>query len=329
MKSFSKFIKEVSATTRKSIPHLGSDTSNNVDERVFLDLLDFIETNYKNIITPDNINITEKFDGFGIRFGLDADKRFFIESSRSGPVYDAGTFRNYAINKFGNTNPIAESYEDIFNTLSSNKNLQDILRKYTDPSGIKILAEALYLPNKKEDGGEGEDEYVVFIATRYKKSKLVSWATFILFDAIDGNNVELEQNKKYSLFDELKRMSSNDIKFETPEITEISSIDVSKETAQVKSFISKIEKKYDKQINDILNNPSRKRSDLQVKNAIKTQILNFQKELASKIAAGIMKGKLGDIEGVVFKLANGVMFKIVSDAFKKAKAKRNKEYGSG
>ena len=328
MKTFSKFIKEVSATTRKSIPHLGSDTSNNIDERVFLELLDFIEQNYKNIITPDKVNITEKFDGFGIRFGLDSNKKFFIESSRSGPVYDAGTFRNFAINKFGSSNPIAESYEDIFKTLSSCKELQDILKKYTEQSGIKILAEALYLPNKKEDGGEGEDEYVVFIATRYKKQKLGTWATFILFDAIDGDSVEFDQNKKTALFDDLKRLSTNEIKFETPEINEISSIDVSRETSQVKNFVNQIEKKYGKAINDLLSNPSRKRSDLQIKNAVKNKILQFQKELATKIASGIMKGKLGDIEGVVFKLANGVMFKVVSDAFKKAKAERNKEYGT-
>ena len=40
MKPFSKFIKEtIASTTRKSIPHLGGDTSNIVDEHIFLDLL--------------------------------------------------------------------------------------------------------------------------------------------------------------------------------------------------------------------------------------------------------------------------------------------------
>lgn len=329
MKTFSKFIKEISSTTRKSIPHLGSDTSNNVDESVFLEILDFIEQNYKNIITPDNINITEKFDGFGIRFGLDSNKRFFIESSRSGPVFDAGTFRTFAINKFGSSNPIAEAYEDIFNTLKNNKQVQDILKKYTEASGIKIVAEALYLPNKKEEVVEGEDEFVVFIATRYKKSKLGTWATFILFNALNGDNQEIEKNKEAALFEDLKKISSKEIKFETPEISEISNIDVSRETNQVKNFVKQIENKYGKAINDLLSNPSRKRSDLQIKNAVKNKILQFQKELASKIAGSILRGKLGDIEGVVFKLANGVMFKVVSDAFKKAKAERNKEYGAG
>lgn len=329
MKTFSKFIKEISSTTRKSIPHLGSDTSNNVDESVFLEILDFIEQNYKNIITPDNINITEKFDGFGIRFGLDSNKRFFIESSRSGPVFDAGTFRTFAINKFGSSNPIAEAYEDIFNTLKNNKQVQDILKKYTEASGIKIVAEALYLPNKKEEVIEGEDEFVVFIATRYKKSKLGTWATFILFNALNGDNQEIEKNKEAALFEDLKKISSKEIKFETPEISEISNIDVSRETNQVKNFVKQIENKYGKAINDLLSNPSRKRSDLQIKNAVKNKILQFQKELATKIASSIIKGKLGDIEGVVFKLANGVMFKVVSDAFKKAKAERNKEYGAG
>ena len=45
-------------------------------------MLNFIEQNYNSVITPQKINITEKFDGFGIRFGLDQDKKFFIESTR-------------------------------------------------------------------------------------------------------------------------------------------------------------------------------------------------------------------------------------------------------
>lgn len=328
MKPFSKFIKEtIASTTRKSIPHLGGDTSNIVDEDVFLDLLNFIEQNYNSVITPQKINITEKFDGFGIRFGLDQDKRFFIESSRSGPVFDAGTFRNFAIKKFGSSNPIAEGYEDIFITLQQNPKLQAVLKKYWEPSGLKVIAEALYLPNKKEEIKEGDDDYVVFVATRYKKAKLGTWATFILFNATDGNNKELEENKKQSLFEDLKALSTSDIKFETPEIEEVSNIDISKEIIQVKKFISEIENQYKAKINDILSSKSRKKSDMEIKNAVKSKIIEFQKVLANKIAQHIIKGKLGDIEGVVFKLANGLMFKVVSDAFKEAKKQRNLNYG--
>ena len=317
----------MAATTRKGIPHLGGDTSNIVDEHVFLDLLNFIEQNYNSIITPQKINITEKFDGFGIRFGKDQDKKFFIESSRSGPVYDAGTFRNFAIKKFGSSNPIAEGYEDIFITLQQNPTIQGILKKYWEPSGLKVIAEALYLPNKKEEIKEGDDDYVVFVATRYKKAKLGSWATFILFNATDGNGKELEENKKQSLFDDLKNASTSDIKFETPDLQEISDIDVSKEIQQVKKFIEDIENQYKAKINDILTNKSRKKSDMEIKNAVKSKIIEFQKVLANKIARNIIKGKLGDIEGVVFKLANGLMFKVVSDAFKEAKKQSNLNYG--
>ena len=324
MKPFSKFIKEtITSSTRKGIPHLGGDTSNIVDEHIFLDLLNFIEHNYNSVITPQKINITEKFDGFGIRFGLDQDKKFFIESSRSGPVFDAGTFRNFAIKKFGSSNPIAEGYEDIFITLQQNQKLQNVLRKYWEPAGIKVIAEALYLPNKKEEG----DDYVIFIATRYKKAKLGSWATFILFNVTDGNNKEMEENKKQSLFDDLKACSTADIKFETPDIEEISDIDVSKEILQVKKFIGDIENQYKVKINDILGSKSRKKSDMEIKNAVKSKIIEFQKVLANKIAGSIIKGKLGDIEGVVFKLANGLMFKVVSDAFKEAKKQSNLNYG--
>jgi len=328
MKTFSKFIKEtIASTARKGIPHLGGDTSNVVDEDVFLDLLNFIEQNYNSVITPQKINITEKFDGFGIRFGLDQDKKFFIESSRSGPVFDSGTFRNFAINKFGKSNPIAEGYEDIFLTLQQDVKLQAVLKKYWEPSGLKIVAEALYLPNKKEEIKEGDDDYVVFVDTRYKKAKLGSWATFILFSALDGNNVELEENKKASLFESLKSISTSEIKFETPEVEEVSDIDVSQEIVQVKKFIDSIENQYKSKINDILASKSRKKSDMEIKNAVKSKIIEFQKVLANKIARHIIKGKLGDIEGVVFKLANGLMFKVVSDAFKEAKKQSNLNYG--
>ena len=318
----------MATSKREGIPHLGSDTSNNIDESVFLDLLNFIEQSYNSIITPQKINITEKFDGFGIRFGLDQNKKFFIESSRSGPVFDAGTFRNFALQKFGKTNPIAEGYEDIFTTLKEDPKLQNILRKYWEPTGIKVVAEALYLPNKKEEVKEGDDEFVVFVATRYKKAKLGTWATFILFNATDGNLKELEQNKRDALFEDLKNISSTDIKFETPEITEISDINVAQEIEQVKKFITNIEATYKTKINDILSNKSRKKSDMEIKNAVKSKIIEFQKVLANKIASNIIKGKLGDIEGVVFKLANGIMFKVVSDAFRAAKQQSNLAYAA-
>jgi hypothetical protein len=125
----------------------------------------------------------------------------------------------------------------------------------------------------------------------------------------------------------LKACSTADIKFETPDIEDVSDIDVSKEIQQVKKFIGNIENQYKVKINDILGSKSRKKSDMEIKNAVKSKIIEFQKVLANKIASSIIKGKLGDIEGVVFKLANGLMFKVVSDAFKEAKKQSNLNYG--
>ena len=57
-----------------------------------------------------------------------------------------------------------------------------------------------------------------------------------------------------------------------------------------------------------------------------SQPLDFQKEFSKKLGSNVAGGKFGkDYEGLVFKLANGVIFKVVTDRFKEDKKAFNVE----
>ena len=90
----------------------------------------------------------------------------------------------------------------------------------------------------------------------HNKKRNIGLVYELLLKEIELNNMkldtiqkEIEENKKQSLFEELKSCSSADIKFETPEIEEITNIDVAPEIAQVKKFIGDIEDRKSTRLN--------------------------------------------------------------------------------
>ena len=108
-------------TKRKGIKYLTG--TNQISDKEFVKFLLSIP---EKKLTNQNSSISEKLDGFGFRFGYDG--KFFVESSRSGPVYESGVFNSYTEKKFGKKNAISEAYESLFENLGRNEKIQEILK---------------------------------------------------------------------------------------------------------------------------------------------------------------------------------------------------------
>ena len=309
----------IRSSARKGIPHLDNEKFI-MDANDFLEVINFIEKN-NSTITPKIASVTEKSDGFSLRFGLDNRNKFFIESSHSGPVFDVGAFQAYTKKKFGKGNDISAGYDDILKRFKKHSKINSILKKYNTDSGIKVIGEAFYLPN----GKVGEtDQDVKFIAITYKRELLGDWATFVLFEVQDGEGKRHPDNDK--IIKELKAVSDKNIMFDDSIIRNVKNITIKNEIKQIRKLLKDIEKKEKKSVSEILLDKSRKRTAVQKRKEIKQQIIKFQKKIADRIRKSFIKGKWGpDMEGVVVNVANGIMFKVVSDAFKKAKEEFNQQ----
>ena len=211
------YFTEVEATPRKGIQHVygGDEGKYSMKPKDFLDIIRFIKNSNEGILNAANTSISEKADGFSLKIGLDANNKFFIESSHSGPIFDEGKFRQFTFDKKGETNPVTEGYEDILKTLKNDKKLQSYLQSINTPNGIKIQTEAFYLPIGK--GSDEDDSVVSFVATWYKKEKLGQWATFVVINATDGKGNPIEQFKVDKIKEEMKNLSTDKIKFDYTE----------------------------------------------------------------------------------------------------------------
>jgi len=325
MNFISHYFTEMEDTPRVGIKHIygGEQGKYSMRPEDFLEIIRFIKDSNKGYLNTANTRISEKADGFSLKFGLDENDRFFIESSHSGLVYDESKFINFALGKKGEIDPITSGYVDILKTLKNNSKLQNYLKSINTPSGIKIVVEAFYLPIGKTSG----NDLVKFVATWYRKEKLGSWATFVVINAIDGKGRPLPADKVQKIKEDLKEMSTKELKFDYGDIPDFKEVDLSPEINKVEMFINKIEKEYGQKIDDIIKNPSRQKSALEQKRKIKQEMLKLQHEFSKKLGELIKTGKFGqEYEGLVFELGNQIIFKVVSDRFKEAKSAYNKEY---
>jgi hypothetical protein len=312
------YFNEAKPSPRKDIQHLynGEDGKYSMKPDDFLELIDHVKKNNGKL---DKIlaDVSLKIDGFSLKFGMDASNRFFIESARSGLVYDSGKFRQFTIQKKGESDPISEGYEDILQELSQNKQIQNYLKSINTKSGIKIHTEALYMPLGKFNDN---NSLVKFVATWYKKEKIGTWATFVILNVTDAAGNPFPKELVDDIKNKFQSLSSEKIKFEDTKLQDFKQVDLSDEIQEVEELINTFEIEFHQSVNDILNDQSRKRSVLEQKKKIKNEILKIQKKFSEKLGKLIVNGKFGDeYEGLVFDLVNGITFKIISDRFKKEK----------
>lgn len=305
MLSFKNFIaeeKEKSSTTKIFIDHLDK-----MKPLKFLELAKKLSDEFGGILSKEHIEITEKIDGSALRIGQDENGNAFIESSTSPSTYNPGEFTARAIAK-GYSDSIGKHFDEILKNVKNDKTIQSVLSKFNDGKGIKIIGEILYLPL-----GIDEVDKIKFIRISYDKNKLGTEWTFIPFNVVymDGTSHEKEEQVKQALY----KISSEQRKYLKPTIKIPKDIDISIELKNVDG----ITKKY-ANIETVL--ASRKKIDADLKEVIKNEIAEFQRLLAKKILQHVETGVFGkDFEGIVLKLSDGSLLKIVTDNFKNTEYK--------
>lgn len=314
---------EMTTTTRKGIHHLYEPTGKySMSPKDFMDVLNFIEKENGGKITSTNAKINEKVDGMGFRFGLDQNNKFFVESSYSGPIYNAGDFSKKSIEKRGESSIYTKALDDVTVSLMGNKILHNIIKKHNTPTGIKVVCELFYAPIGKEEG-----DLISFVVTKYRKDMIGSFATFVMFDVIDGEGNQLENYE--TIIDDIKKISTKEIKFDD-NVASVADLDLSPIIKKINKTVKQIEDREGNKIDAIISDPSRKKDAMDKKREIKAEILNLQKMVSDEIQKIIPSSKFGDDntipEGIVLNLANGILLKIVTNKFKEAKSEYNKEY---
>ena len=208
---------------RIGIRHLyAPGNSMEMNETQFLKLINTIKTKHNSILNNDNCNITEKIDGASLKFGID-NQKFFIESSRSGPIYDAGAFSKYTTEKKGAPDKMSLGYDDMFDLLKHNEKLLSAM--LYSLMNIKFVGEVLY----NGFGEYSEDKTKIkFVNTWYNTNSLGKKATFVLFDVVDeeGNSHPYAETFINMI---CRECSNEDILFTTPKLECTFMLDLSKD----------------------------------------------------------------------------------------------------
>jgi len=299
MKRFKTFVAEA-ATKKVFIDHLDK-----MKPLKFLELAQKLNTQYKGFLSKETISITEKIDGSALRIGQDENGKPFIESSMSPSTFNVGDFTSRALAK-GYTSDISKHFDNLLNSFKTHNKVQNVLSKY-NLNGIKVIGEILYPPM-----GISEIDKIKFVRISYDKSKLGTQWTFVPFEVLDGDGNEHPRKKE--VLNDLVKISTNEYKIFEPKIEISDNIDI---TLELKDFDKNVVKKY-KNLETVLT--SRKKIDKELKEKIKDEFLSYQKQIALKIMSYFKSGSLGpDFEGIVIKLSDGDVIKIVTDKFKTGK----------
>jgi hypothetical protein len=174
----------VKAQFRKGMPHL-----HDLKPIDFLDLLDEIHDGNGNF-KLENIPLNVKVDGFGGRFGKDAQGRPFMATSRTEPRYQAG-FVKYHQEK-GTTDPEilgrAQLFDQLFNEMMSAVKLVDSKLGPDFLVNKQVTCEVLYLPFATETP-EGKLKFVGIAYDKLPEGVQLALVPFRVVDAATGEDL--------------------------------------------------------------------------------------------------------------------------------------------
>ncbi len=303
MLSFQQYIAEQVKTKKVFIDHLDK-----MKPLKFLEFAKKLDKEFGGILSKEKISITEKIDGSALRVGQDKNGNSFIESSMSASMFNVGDFLARDISK-GYSGEVGKKFDAILKEFKDDKKFQDVLAKY-NTNGIKVIGEILYNPM-----GIEELDKITFIRISYDKLKLGELLTFVPFEVIDGDgNPHINQT---NVINDLYKISDNRRKILKPTIKIDRDINISLE---LKNFNNAITKKYDN-LEELLT--SRKKIDKELKATVISEIAEYQKQIAQKILTYVKSGSLGpDYEGIVIKMNDGSIIKVVTDKFKAGSFKK-------
>ena len=315
----------LAATNRVGIKHLyNPGNAQELGALEFFDLLDLLEEDGGKLVNGKNFSMTEKSDGAAFRMGVDDEGKFFVEQSYSGPIYDSDFIRDKYSKKFGRVNRLARGWANIIDILQADEKTQACMSKIFDDIGPFKISGEIFI---SELGMKDENGYVTFVGSRYDPKRLGEDATIVLFAVNDADGESVPDTQKIIKY-LIKNGSSKSIKYDDAELNvkQNIAINVGTEIKKIRANVDRFEKENELSIPEVLNNPSRKKSDIQLKKFVRTFVEEQQGVLNAKFESQLehYEGKWGpDYEGVVIKLKDGTMIKITSKGFKEFKAKHD------
>jgi len=287
---------DVSSSKRVGIEHFQK-----MKPEEFLNWLKTVKNDLGGIIK--DVKTVGKIDGLGARFGKNKLGDIFFEGSRTGPIFDSGSFSLYATNKGSSPEVIERSkhYDDMLEIIKQSKAVKSL------PANVKVVCEIFYNP-MAQDLKDG----IVFVTVKYDKSKLGSLMTILPYEVIDSTTGEALKNSD-EIVEALIKQSTDEIKIINPRL-KMNSINIEGHLDILSSLQS--------DAMDIIK--SRKHADRESKAKILAIIDAAKSQLADYILnSNAIEGKynLGDeIEGIVLHLPHGI-YKITTDKFKESKKK--------
>jgi hypothetical protein len=175
---------EVKAQLRKGMPHLRA-----LKPADLLDLLDEIHDG-NGAFKLENIPLNVKVDGFGGRFGKDADGRPFMGTSNTPPRYEAG-FVKYHQQK-GTTDPDVLGRAQLFDNLFEEMmNAVRVVDEKLGPDFLvnkQITCEVLFLPFATETP-EGKLKFVGIHYNKLPEGVELALVPFRVADATTGEDL--------------------------------------------------------------------------------------------------------------------------------------------
>ena len=175
---------EVKAQLRKGMPHL-----HDLKPADLLDLLDEIHDG-NGKFKLQNIPLNVKVDGFGGRFGKNADGKPFMGTSRTEPRYEPGFVAYHQ--KKGTTDPEilgrAQLFDDLFKEMMNAVKLVDSTLGAEFLVNKQVTCEVLYLPFATETP-EGKLKFVGIHYDKLPTGVKLALVPFRVTDATTGDDL--------------------------------------------------------------------------------------------------------------------------------------------
>jgi hypothetical protein len=278
---------EVKAQLRKGMPHL-----HDLKAADFLDLLDEIHDG-NGKFKLENIPLNVKVDGFGGRFGKNAEGKPFMGTSRTEPRYQA-SFVDYHQKK-GTTDPEilgrAQMFDDLFNEMMKAIKLVDSKLGPDFLVNKQVTCEVLFLPFATETP-EGK---LKFVGIHYDKLPKGVQLALVPFHAVEADSGDPVEDPKF--IDSLLSVGNQgSVMFVNNRLTQKEGLDVTEiinpldNIEELKSIVSGTAGKRD-------------RASLELRKEVEEKLLPIKQKLEQAIIKDpniIGKDMLGkDYEGIV------------------------------
>ena len=278
---------EVKAQLRKGMPHL-----HDLKAADFLDLLDELHDG-NGKFKLENIPLNVKVDGFGGRFGKNAEGKPFMGTSRTEPRYQA-SFVDYHQKK-GTTDPEilgrAQMFDDLFNEMMKAIKLVDSKLGPDFLVNKQVTCEVLFLPFATETP-EGK---LKFVGIHYDKLPKGVQLALVPFHAVEADSGQPVEDPKF--IDSLLGVGNQgSVMFVNNRLTQKEGLDVTEiinpldNIEELKSIVSGTAGKRD-------------RASLQLRKEVEEKLLPIKEKLEQAIIKDpniVGKDMLGkDYEGIV------------------------------